>query len=45
MTFLFGCNGNDWEEDVEVTEEEYARLEKAYKDGEDFCRCEAVRDI
>lgn len=45
MTFLFGCNVNDWEEDVEVTEEEYARLEKAYKDGEDFCRCEAVRDI
>lgn len=45
MTFLFGCNGNDWEEDVEVTEEEYARLEKAYKEGKDFYRCDAVKDI
>ena len=45
MTFLFGCNGNDWEEDVEVTDEEYARLERAYKEGTDFYRCEAVKDI
>lgn len=45
MTFLFGCNGNDWEEDVEVTDDEYARLEKAYKEGADFYRCEAVKDI
>lgn len=45
MTFLFGCNGNDWEEDVEVTHEEYERLKKSYEDGMDFCDDENVKDI
>lgn len=45
FTFLFGCNGNDWEEDVEITEEEYARLNKYYNAGKDFCRCQEIKDI
>lgn len=45
MTFLFGCDGNDWEEDVEVTEEEYKRLQESHDSGEDFYKDESVRDI
>ena len=37
--------GNEWEEDVEVTEQEYERLEKALSTGRDFSECEEVKDI
>jgi hypothetical protein len=37
--------GNEWEEDVEVTEEEYQRLKDALSTGEPFCDCEEVKDI
>lgn len=45
MTFLFGCNGNDWEEDVEVTDEEYERLKAAYVVGGKFQNYKSVSDI
>jgi hypothetical protein len=50
LTFNFGIvfgkgDSNDWEELVEVTEEEYNRLVDASRSGEDFCRCKAVKDI
>lgn len=47
MTFLCGtsCSPSDWEEDIEVTEEEYARLTKAMKTGKDFYDCKEVNDI
>jgi hypothetical protein len=47
VTFLFGLSsfGSDWEEDVELTEEEYERLVKALRTGRDFYHCEEVRDI
>ena len=37
--------GIEWEEDVEVTEEEYERLKKALSTGRDFEDCEEVKDI
>ena len=45
MTFLFCCNGGEWEEDVEVTEEEYERLQRSYASGKVFYEDESVRDI
>jgi hypothetical protein len=45
MTFLFGCNDGEWEEDVDVTEEEYERLRRSYASGKDFYEDESVRDI
>lgn len=45
MTFYFGCNDGEWEEDVEVSEEEYERLRQSYKSGKDFYKDESVRDI
>lgn len=47
MTFLCGTSysPSDWEEDVEITEEEYERLVTAKKSGKDFYDCEEVRDI
>ena len=47
MTFLCGSSysPSDWEEDIEVTEEEYERLTTAMKSGKDFYRCEEVKDI
>ena len=37
--------GNEWEEDVEVTEQEYERLRIALSTGRDFRDCEEVKDI
>ena len=47
ITVLMGLGGygNDWEEDVEVTEEEYERLRDALSTGRDFRDCEEVKDI
>lgn len=45
MTFHFGCNGGEWEEDVEVTEDEYERLQRSYASGKDFYEDESVREI
>jgi predicted glycoside hydrolase/deacetylase ChbG (UPF0249 family) len=47
MTFLCGTSysPSDWEEDIEVTEEEYERLTTAMKTGKDFYDCEEVKDI
>ena len=47
MTFLCGtsCSPSDWEEDIEVTEEEYTRLTTAMKTGKDFYDCKEVKDI
>lgn len=47
VTFLCGLSsmGSDWEEDIELTEEEYERLVKALRTGRDFYHCEEVRDI
>ena len=45
VTFLMGAGDVEFEEDVEVTEEEYERLKKALSSGRDFYDCEEVRDI
>lgn len=47
MTFLCGTSysPSDWEEDIEVTEEEYERLSTAMKTGKDFYDCDEVKDI
>ena len=47
MTFLCGTSysPSDWEEDIEVTEEEYERLTTAMETGKDFYDCEEVKDI
>lgn len=47
MTFLCGtsCSPSDWEEDIEVTEEEYERLSIAMETGKDFYDCKEVKDI
>jgi len=47
MTFLCGTSysPSDWEEEIEVTEEEYERLTTAMKTGKDFYDCEEVKDI
>lgn len=47
MTFLCGTSysPSDWEEEVEVTEEEYKRLTTAMKSEKDFYDCKEVRDI
>ena len=47
MTFLCGSSysPSDWEEDIEVTEEEYERLTSAMETGRSFCDCEEVKDI
>ena len=47
MTFLCGTSysPSDWEEDIEVTEEEHERLTTAMKTGKDFYNCEDVKDI
>ena len=47
ITILMGLGGygNGWEEDVEVTEEEYERLRDALSTGRDFRDCEEVKDI
>ena len=37
--------GNEWEEDVEVTDEEYERLKNSMSTGRDFRDCEEVKDI
>lgn len=49
ITLYFPCwllpyNG-DWEEAIEVTDDEYERLKKAFLTGEDFIYCEEVKDI
>ena len=47
MTFLCGTSysPSDWEEDIEVTEEEHERLTAAMNTGKDFYDCEEVKDI
>lgn len=40
-----GAGGNDWWEDVDVTDEEYERLKIALSSGRHFYQCEEVRDI
>lgn len=50
VTFDCWCNfgkGDSGESyvEVEITEEEYARLKEAEDSGEEFCDCEAVADI
>jgi len=47
MTFLCGSSysPSDWEEEIELTQEEYDRLTEVRKAGKDFCRCEEVKDI
>lgn len=47
VTFLCGTSfsDSDWEQEIEVTEEEYERLTKAMKTGDDFYDCDEVRDI
>ena len=50
VTFLFSAvfgkgDSTDWEADVEITEEEYGRIEEACRTGMDFRDCEEVEDI
>ena len=47
ITILIGIGryGNEFEEDIEVTEEEYERLRKALSTGRDFQDCKEVKDI
>lgn len=46
ITFLMGLDGNDWWEDVDVTDEEYERMRISLPySGGDFYQCEEVRDI
>ena len=50
VTFLFGTifgrgDSTEWEADVEITEEEYKRIEDACREGNDFCDSESVDDI
>lgn len=40
-----GGDGSDWDCDIEITEEEFARLKKAKESGKEFGECEEVRDI
>ena len=56
-TLTFGCvmhygklDASDWEEDVELTDEEYDRLVEAMRDAisegsEDFFGCKEIEDI
>ena len=39
------CDGADSYVEMEITEEEYARLQEAQESGEDFEDCELVADI
>ena len=52
MLLTFNCtmmngtgDGSDWDIDVDVTEEEFKRLNAAKNLGKDFCNCEEVADI
>lgn len=49
MIIDFPCclrpNSGDWEESIEVTDEECERLKKAFLTGKDFIYCEEVKDI
>ena len=50
VTFIFEAvfgkgDSTDWEADVEITEEEYHRIEEACLSGEEFRDCEEVEDI
>lgn len=52
MLLTFNCtmmngtgDGSDWDIDVDITEEEFERLEKAKVSGKDFDECEEVSDI
>ena len=37
--------GNEWEEDVEVTDSEYKRMKDALSNGRDFSDCHEIKDI
>lgn len=50
VTFLFAAvfgegDSTDWEADVEITEEEYQRIENACRKGLDFRDSKDVKDI
>lgn len=44
VSFGKGDSGDSYIE-MEVTEEEYARLQEAQESGEDFSMCESVEDL
>lgn len=39
------CDSGEGYFEMEITEEEYERLKKAFMSGEEFYKCESVKDI